>query len=380
MTRPPPSGKSLKPAQRSPRVLIIRLDYLGDMLCTTALMAAIRRKYPDCYLAVLGHAYNRPVVDDNPDLDAVYQYIFSRERERNPRPGWFATLYDRLRLLLCLRAIHFDYVIIPNGGRYMSAVQFAWQLGARHVCCIDDELAFDDRVAEHVATRRMEHETLAGFRVAHDLLGDVRPQDYKLKLTVPSTVRHALHDRLATLDLALDSGTAAARRPVVALNFSARVPERIWSVANWCRLAIELAQRYRIVVLGAPDMWQSDEFQQAAAATGLLALTQGATAPALLWPTQSFMDLAATIAECDQLISTDGGAVHVAAALGKPVVVLFEKRPEKYMRWYPWGVEYAVVVASDTIEVAGIAVADVSAACDELLARSQLSVLNNSGE
>lgn len=356
-------------ALKKPRVLIIRLDYLGDMLCTTALMAAIRCRYPRAYLAVLGHAYNRPVIEGNPDIDDFFQYIFSRERARNPRPGWLATLYDRLSLLLRLRAKRFDYVIIPNGGRYMSAVQFAWQLGAKQVCAIADDLAFDDRVPEIVASRPMEHETLAGFRVARELLGEVNPQDYRLKLRVPEREVSPLRTALWAALQQLEGVGAQPLAPVIALNFSARVPERIWSVDNWCRLAVRLARRYRVFVLGAPDLWGSVEFRDAAETTGLQTLANGVGAKALFWPTQSFTDLALAIAECDLLVSTDGGAVHVGAALNKPEVVLFENRPEKYLRWYPWGVEYAVVVAQNTVAVAGIEVEAVETACVDVLAR-----------
>ena len=52
-------------------------------------------------------------------------------------------------------------------------------------------------------------------------------------------------------------------------------------------------------------------------------------------------ELIFTLQECRVLITPDGGAMHLAAALGKPVVALFGDSPVE--RWRPWGVPHRVV-------------------------------------
>ena len=44
----------------------------------------------------------------------------------------------------------------------------------------------------------------------------------------------------------------------------------------------------------------------------------------------------------DIVVSADSAPVHLASALGLPVVALFEDRPEKYLRWHPLGVEHVI--------------------------------------
>jgi ADP-heptose:LPS heptosyltransferase len=46
------------------------------------------------------------------------------------------------------------------------------------------------------------------------------------------------------------------------------------------------------------------------------------------------------------VICSDGGAMHVAAALGKPIVCFFGNSDATL--WRPWGVPYAVVAAGLT--------------------------------
>lgn len=342
---------------KTPRVLVIRLDYIGDMLCTTPLLAAIRKKYPDCYLAVLGYSYNRCVLENNPDADDFYHYIFSRERERNPRHGWLVSMIDRMRLIRTLRAIKFDYVIIPNGGRYMSSVQFAWQLGAGQVLFNGPDTAFDDWNPEHIASRALEHEAIAGFRVSSSLLGGIEPEKFAMQLQVPPMLKGKFHKQLPT-----DSSL-----PIIAINFSAsaREAERIWGEENWCALAVQLAEHNRVVVLGMPSLWADSTFQRHAADSGLEALKQSGRRVAYL-PTQDFHELAAVLEECDILISSDGGPVHMAAAFGKPVISLFPNKPEKYKRWYPWAVPHRIVIPQSGVGVQGISVGEVVAAYEKL--------------
>jgi ADP-heptose:LPS heptosyltransferase len=67
----------------------------------------------------------------------------------------------------------------------------------------------------------------------------------------------------------------------------------------------------------------------------------------------------------DLVVSADSAPVHLGAALGIPVVAMFEARPEKFLRWYPLGVAHRVVHAGDRVET--IPVAMVKQAIAELL-------------
>ena len=71
----------------------------------------------------------------------------------------------------------------------------------------------------------------------------------------------------------------------------------------------------------------------------------------------SFMDI------CDTMICSDGGALHIAAALGKPIVCFFGKSDAS--RWYPWGVPH-VLLQTETRNVADISVNQVYQAYSSL--------------
>jgi ADP-heptose:LPS heptosyltransferase len=67
----------------------------------------------------------------------------------------------------------------------------------------------------------------------------------------------------------------------------------------------------------------------------------GTTAPLVPWRTQELKELVAGLACCDQVLCSDGGALHIAAALDKPIVALFGKSDAP--RWYPWAVPHELL-------------------------------------
>jgi ADP-heptose:LPS heptosyltransferase len=58
-------------------------------------------------------------------------------------------------------------------------------------------------------------------------------------------------------------------------------------------------------------------------------------------PTPDLATLIAALSLARQVVCPDGGAMHLAAGLGKPVVALFGDSPVE--RWKPWGVPHQVV-------------------------------------
>ena len=61
-------------AQGTPRILVVRRDNIGDLVCTTPLIDALRARHPGAHLAALVTTYNAAVLARNPALDAVHVY------------------------------------------------------------------------------------------------------------------------------------------------------------------------------------------------------------------------------------------------------------------------------------------------------------------
>lgn len=55
----------------NPRILVIRRDNIGDLVCTIPMISALRQRFPEAYPAALVNSYNAPVLANNPELNAV---------------------------------------------------------------------------------------------------------------------------------------------------------------------------------------------------------------------------------------------------------------------------------------------------------------------
>jgi ADP-heptose:LPS heptosyltransferase len=319
------------------RILVIRIDFLGDLVCTTPLMHAIKRRWPDAEIHALVNRYNAAVLERNPDVNQVHTYVYSKQLDRNPRPGRVNAVLDRLRLIWRLRKLRFDMIVVPNGGVNKNSIQFARQLGVADVRRHTAATEFDDRVAEHRKRRPMRHEALSGFHLLPEI-GAVDAAQLKLSVYPDPPLK-------ARWDAAL----GVKQRLRIGLFTSNGSAARRWPLAHWIALSEWLDGQAETVMFCSPA-----EFEER---------RRTSTSRWVSTPTTS--DLIAAMSSLDLVVSADSAPVHLGAALGIPVVALFEARPEKFLRWYPLGVAHRVVHVGEHVET--IPVAMVRQAVTELL-------------
>jgi len=91
------------------RILIVNLDYVGDVLMTTAMLPGIKRKYPRSTIHWVTKKSALPVLENNPYLDEVWEWN------------------DENRMIL--RKMVFDEVL--NGDKNRNSCAFTMELHAR---------------------------------------------------------------------------------------------------------------------------------------------------------------------------------------------------------------------------------------------------------
>ena len=321
------------------RILVIRIDFLGDMVCTTPLLHALKQHWPLADVHVLANKYNSPVLANNISISEVHHYVYSKYFEKNDRPGFFNYLIDRVRLVCKLRKLKFDLVIIPCGGMNKKAIAFARQLNVPDRRWHNKDSEFDDRVKEHVDNRPLRHEALSGFLLMPEL---GRPDINQLRLHL-----FPCKERVSQWQATLGK-TARARIGVFVSNNHAA---RQWPLSKWQALINKLSMCYEIIIFHSSS---ETTFPQWEESDDVRCITTPAVA-----------DLIAAMTHLDLVISADSAPVHLASALQIAVVALFESRPEKLKRWYPLGVNY--ILLHEGICVGDIAVKSVHAAAIELL-------------
>ena len=321
------------------RILAIRTDFLGDMICTTPLLHALRRRWPQAEIHVLANKYNAHVLDNNSDIDEVHYYVYSKDHQKNLRPGFFNGVIDKIRLIVNLRKVKFDLLIIPNGEMHKSSVRFAKLLHIPDCRWHDADTEFDDRIPHHADTRPMEHEAFSGFNLLPELM---KPQPDQLHLRIyPRTDLISLWRKRFK----------NKQKPTIGFFVSNNSVNCRWSWDKWQALTEKLAGSYQIIIFLAPQdhfsfSWMNGE--------DVLRVT-----------TSTVSDLAAAMTHLNLIVSADSAPIHFASALQIPVVALFESRPERYKRWYPVGVKHILLHEGRKVE--DIPVESVCSAVEELV-------------
>lgn len=325
-------------------ILVIRRDNIGDLVCTTPLITALRQHFPRAWIAALVNDYTRPVLDGNPDLDAVFSY---RKAKHRPQGESVLGIYwQRMAMLWQLRQRHIDCVILASPGYQASAERLARLVGARHVVGFDNGSSLA-RLTVPSDTGTSHHQVENVFRVLGALGIKGPPPPLRL---VPDPARVK----------ALRALLPRASGPAVGVHISARESDRRWPDVKFAELITSLSVQCsaQVVLTWAPGARDRRDFPgDDDSAQRLSASVPHGSLVAL--PTQSLADLIASLAICDYVICSDGGPVHLAAALGKPVVCLFgSERPEL---WHPWNVPYRLLQPASR-HVADIEVNEVLAA------------------
>ncbi len=315
----------------APRILVIRRDNIGDLVCTTPLLRALRAHYPNAWIGVLANSYNAPVLAGNPDIDQVIAY----RKHKHGAVGRLELLIERLRILRSLRAIRLDWVLAATPGWQPRTIALARWMGARHLAAF---VPAGERARG--VTERIALEPLAGLSEAEQVMAaapalglPAGPPPSPRVVADPATVA-----RMASL--------LAASRPApglrVGFHISARKPSQRWPIERFAQVIRHLheTQGIRPIVLWAPGESDNPTHPGDDPRSEALRRLTG-DCPVLFHATRSLRELIAAMAVCDLMVLADGGAMHIAAGLGKPIVCLFGQSDAS--RWHPWGVPYRLL-------------------------------------
>ena len=341
-------GLSLKSPNK---ILVVRRDNIGDLVCTTPAIAAIRKRFPNAEIGALVNSYNAEVLRGNPHVDRVF--VYQKLKHAGNLAGRFKALNQRLKLIAQLRRWKPDVTILAKSSYDRHGLNFARQIGAKNVIgYVPDDLGQAKGLPD-VQLRTPEFTTVHEVEAINGLLKPLGIEDALGPLKVfPEGAAQS----------ALDQSLPQAKRKI-ALHISAREPERRWGNDNFIALArhiLETEPDTRILLFWSPGKGDDPHHpgDDEAAEQLLRAVGNHRLIP---MPTQNLTELIAALSLCELFIGTDGGAMHLAAALDKQVLALFENKPDKLNHWYPWQVQSRVVHGA-LPEIASIDLAAVVAA------------------
>ncbi|MFH1597263.1 MAG: lipopolysaccharide heptosyltransferase II [Pseudomonadota bacterium] len=356
-------------ANKRPRILLVKLSSFGDVLHTLPTLEALRAAYPEGHLTWLVEAAYAPLLSGHPALDEVWEAPRLRPGNffKGTNPAIFGGLLRRLR------ARDFD-LVLDLQGLLKSAVWVFFSRSPRKVGY--------DRTREGsylVLTERVPpydpeaHAVWRYLNLAHYLGAPV---------AAPSTDPSADPPALPRFRLGLDAGVdlgpllpEAGQRPLAVLHPGARWTSKLWPAAGWARLAqwLRAEKGFQVAVTGA------------AADRDLAAqICAGLRQPVInLAGRTDLAQLAGVLKAARLAVTTDTGAMHLAAALSTPVAALFG--PTAPWRTGPFGNGHEIVRLEMECSpcfkrqcpeprcLLDLPVAMVQAACEKILSRGEVN-------
>jgi lipopolysaccharide heptosyltransferase I len=295
---------------RAPRIAIIKLSSLGDVLHALPVARALRRALPGAHLTWVVEAREYAILRDHPDLDAVVPVDTRLWRRLVWRPSRAREVLSKVgRLRERIRRASFD-VAIDLQGLLKSGLLTAYtgapvRIGFSAGRCRErwNALFTNRHVTPPLSARHVVEQYLALLAP----LG-IDPGPVEFHVPLPAAAERRMEELL------VKEGVKPADR-LVAINPGAGRANKRWPVARFSALAERLASEAgaRLLLLWGPD--------EAFMARDIALALPGHSA--LLAPPTDLGELTALLKRCRLMIANDTGPLHLAAALGTPALGLF---------------------------------------------------------
>ena len=299
------------------KILILKPSSLGDVIQALPVLRLLKLHYPAAEIFWWIDSSLAPLIEGDPDLAGVIRF----ERKRWGKPQYWPEMFRSVR---SLRAQNFDLVI--DLQCLLRSGAFAWLARGKFLVGLN-EVREGARGFYDLAVPRQNFHTHAV-----DWYLSVLPP-----LGVPVHKNFQWLPERPEISAAVNrkwpasSPTANSQLPTpnwIALQPGARWKNKRWPVKHFADLVRALAKKFpgtRFAIFGDQgDQPLGDVISQAAPERCLNLC--GAT---------SLPEMIEWLRRCDLMITNDTGPMHVAAALGKPLVALFG--PTEPRRTGPYG-------------------------------------------
>ncbi len=286
-------------------ILIIKLRYIGDVLLATPTVHAIKAARPDVRVTMMVNRGTEEILSGNPDLDEIM--VLDK-----------GSLAAQSRLIAGLRARQFDTVIdLTDGDR---SAFLTWISGAPVRIGFNDEHRWRGRYYTEVV------QPVPGVRHRIDRdLETLKPLSIQAGSKDPQL--WLAPEEADSADQLLDQLDVQRSQPIVILQPGARYWFKAWPPERFAELADRLTPQYGCQVLiggSDQDIDLAQQIQQMAKSK-----------PIIMTGRTTIKQFAAITKKSALFVGSDSGAMHIASAVGTPVVALFG--PSNPREWGPRG-------------------------------------------
>ena len=277
------------------RILIVEVNWLGDVLFSTPFIKAVRERFKDAYIACMLPPRPREILEYNPRIDEIIIYD-EKARHRS--------ILGKLRFILSLRKKRFDFAILLH--RSFTRTLLTYLSG------IKERAGYTTEKRRALLTHPVEppevdlHKVEYFLKIAQSLGCDTSNKDYEFFIT--DKERKYIEEELS-------KGGVKKEDLLVVINPGANWLPKRWPEENFARLIDFLITKYgaKVVISGGKlDMEIAGRIKK-----------KMKKIPIVFSGRTNLKELGALMERASLVISGDSGPMHIAVAMGSSVIALF---------------------------------------------------------
>lgn len=277
------------------RILIVEVNWIGDVLFSTPLIRAVQAKFKDAHIACMVPPRVKEILEHNPRIDEIIVYDEKAEHR---------TFFGKLRFINLLRKKHFDLAILLHRSLTRTLITFFAGIKERTGYMTEKRNFF---LTSPVKIPEKDlHKVDYFLRIAESLGCDASRKD--CEFFVGEKERGYIKKEL-------EKSGVTKRDLLVVINPGGNWRPKRWSEANFALFGDSIIKSHgaKVVISGAPeDMKRAERVR-----------SRMKEKPIIFCGKTNLKELGALMERANFVVSGDSGPMHIARALKSNVVALF---------------------------------------------------------
>ncbi|WP_353685886.1 putative lipopolysaccharide heptosyltransferase III [Thermodesulfovibrio sp. 3462-1] len=322
------------------KILVIKLRHIGDVLITTPVFKALRENFQNSFIAALVNQGTEAVLEKNPYIDKIITY----DKGIKKLPA-FKRYIEEMRFLMDIRKIGFDTTIELTGGDRAAVISYF--SGAKKRIGIKSRGFFGKK---HLYTEIFEinwhkHTVLQNLEVLEKMGLTIGKPEVILNVTeeektwaknliFPCYSDHSFCHSEQKQKISSFNKKLIHIHPTSRWLFKCWKDEYMAEVIKWL-----ISSGHRVVLTSSRDDRELKKIESILSyipsfSSEPIGYAQEKSPIINLAGKLTLRQLIAVSSICDFYFGIDTAPMHIAAALGKPVIALFG--PSGAFHWGPW--------------------------------------------
>ena len=311
------------------KILLIRLDHIGDVLMTSPAFSLLRERFPQAQIILLTNAAGKQLFSDDPRINEILTFNWAWRQQKISDRFSLNKLKELTRLIVRLRKERID-VLIDFRGDIRFIILFGLLAGIRIRIS-------NSRVGKSSLLHYISHFDIARHEVERSVdviecfvrpTTPLRPEIF-LKTSEFSEIRTFVKSELS---LSKFPSKLALIAPYSSINIKSWPKEYFREVIDGL-----LAMDFSIAIVGTSDDSADAQSIIMGYKSGVFSLA-GKT---------SIRQLAALTAVSDIIVGVDTGVLHIASCFDTPIIAIFG--PTRSVEFRPYS-PYSTVIHTNTCQ------------------------------